>query len=93
MLFSHFLALSTALTPCMVSAALFPKSSQVKTIDAKGFRDVMKENVRLREAIFDLMSYKITDNVHCGLHCALVWGVYTFPCGLFVRSLTIVAIL
>ena len=36
-----------ALTPSLASAALFPKDTLVKQLDAKGFRKAMKENVRL----------------------------------------------
>jgi len=35
------------LTPTFVHAGLFPKSSLVKMIDAKEFREVMKLNVRV----------------------------------------------
>ncbi|KAI1790266.1 hypothetical protein LXA43DRAFT_1017218 [Ganoderma leucocontextum] len=37
-------ALVVALTPSLASAALFPKDTLVKQIDAKGFRKAMKEN-------------------------------------------------
>jgi len=40
----QLLALSLALAPNLVSAAIFPDNSLVKTIDAKGFKDAMKEN-------------------------------------------------
>ena len=50
-MFSQFLALSIALAPSAVSAALFPKNSQVKNLDAKGFRKAMEENVRVRTVI------------------------------------------
>ena len=39
------LALTLALTPSLASAALFPKDTLVKMIDAKEFKKVMKENV------------------------------------------------
>jgi len=43
---SHLLAfiLSLALAPCLTSAAIFPKDTLVKSIDAKSFRKVMREN-------------------------------------------------
>lgn len=37
-------ALAVALTPSLASAALFPKDTLVKQLDAKGFRKAMKEN-------------------------------------------------
>ncbi|KAI0730975.1 hypothetical protein C8Q76DRAFT_793086 [Earliella scabrosa] len=40
----RWFALVVALTPSLASAALFPKDSLVKQIDAKGFKKVMKEN-------------------------------------------------
>ena len=48
MLLSQWLAVTVALAsaPNFVSAALFPKDSLVKMIDAKGFKKAMKENVR-----------------------------------------------
>jgi protein disulfide-isomerase A6 len=43
----HLLTLTLALVPSYVSAALYPKNSQVKMIDARGFKNAMKENVRV----------------------------------------------
>ncbi|KAN0128743.1 thioredoxin protein disulfide isomerase [Lactarius tabidus] len=40
----HLLTLTLALVPSYVSAALYPKNSQVKMIDARGFKNAMKEN-------------------------------------------------
>ncbi|KAH9968412.1 hypothetical protein BGW80DRAFT_1338369 [Lactifluus volemus] len=40
----HLLAFTLTLVPSLVSAALYPRDSLVKTIDTKGFRNVMKEN-------------------------------------------------
>ena len=37
--------LAIALAPALVSAALFPKDTKVKQLDAKGFRKMMKQNV------------------------------------------------
>lgn len=45
MLLPQLLTLTLALAPALVSAALFPKESLVKMIDAKGFKKAMKENV------------------------------------------------
>ena len=45
MLFSQLLALSLALSPSVVSAALFPENTLVKMLDHKGFKNAMKENV------------------------------------------------
>lgn len=45
------LALTLALTPSLASAALFPKDTLVKMLDAKEFKKVMKENV---STIYDL---------------------------------------
>lgn len=39
------LALSLALAPSLASAAIFPKDSQVKMLNAKGFKQAMKANV------------------------------------------------
>lgn len=41
----HWFALGLALTPSLASAALFPKDTLVKQIDAKDFKKAMKENV------------------------------------------------
>ncbi len=49
----HWFALTLALTPSLASAALFSKDSLVKQLDPKGFRKVMKENVR---ALVQLLS-------------------------------------
>ena len=46
MLLPQLLALTLALAPAFVSAALFPKDSMVKQVDAKGFKKMLKENVR-----------------------------------------------
>ncbi|CAL1714404.1 unnamed protein product [Somion occarium] len=45
MLLSNLFAVSLALTPSLVSAALFSKDSLVKSIDPKGFREALKENI------------------------------------------------
>jgi protein disulfide-isomerase A6 len=47
MLSAHlqFLALTLALAPSLASAAIFPSNSQVKILDVKGFKKVMKTNV------------------------------------------------
>lgn len=80
MLFSQFLALSVALAPTAVSAALFPKSSQVKNIDAKGFRKAMGENVRLTLSVLYFgRLFMFADDFYRGLHCALVWCEFAFP--------------
>ena len=42
----HWFAVALALTPSLASAALFPKDTLVKQIDAREFKKVMKENVR-----------------------------------------------
>lgn len=47
MLFTQLLALSLALSPNVVTAALFPENTLVKMIDHKGFKNAMKENVRM----------------------------------------------
>ncbi|THH27150.1 hypothetical protein EUX98_g7025 [Antrodiella citrinella] len=44
MLLPDLLFLSLLVAPSMVSAALFPKNSQVKFIDSKGFKKIMKQN-------------------------------------------------
>lgn len=41
----HLLTLTLALVPSFVSAAIYPKNSMVKMIDAKGFKNALKENV------------------------------------------------
>ncbi|KAH9066919.1 hypothetical protein EDB87DRAFT_1588962 [Lactarius vividus] len=40
----HLLALTLALVPSFVTAALYPKDSLVKMINTKGFRNALKEN-------------------------------------------------
>ncbi|TBU45416.1 hypothetical protein BD309DRAFT_956311 [Dichomitus squalens] len=40
----YWFALAVALTPSLSSAAIFPKDTLVKMIDAKGFKDAMKAN-------------------------------------------------
>ncbi|KAI0794232.1 hypothetical protein C8Q74DRAFT_1247535 [Fomes fomentarius] len=40
----HWFAFALALTPSLASAALFPKDSLVKQLDAKAFKKVMKDN-------------------------------------------------
>ncbi|TCD67389.1 hypothetical protein EIP91_012424 [Steccherinum ochraceum] len=45
MLLPDVLLISLVLAPSMVSAALFPKNTQVKFIDQKGFKKIMKQNV------------------------------------------------
>ena len=42
---SQLFVLSLAVTPSVVSAALFPEVSLVKMIDHKGFKQAMKQNV------------------------------------------------
>jgi protein disulfide-isomerase A6 len=44
MLIQQILALTLALAPSLASAAIFPKDSRVKMLDAKGFKKVMKRN-------------------------------------------------
>jgi len=44
MLFPHIFALTLALAPSLASAAIFPKDSHVKMLDAKGFKRAMKKN-------------------------------------------------
>ena len=46
MLFNQLLALSLAISPSLVSAAIFPENTLVKMLDHKGFKNAMKENVR-----------------------------------------------
>ena len=52
--------------PTFVSAGLFPKSSLVKMIDAKGFREIMKLNVSVMALL----------HLHASFHC----GVSIVPC-------------
>lgn len=47
MLLTDYFLLSLVLAPSLASAALFPKNSQVKFIDQKGFKKIMKQNVRV----------------------------------------------
>ncbi len=49
--------LVVALTPSLASAALFPKDTLVKQIDAKGFKKAMKENVCASPTSFHLLHY------------------------------------
>ena len=48
MLLLQIIAFTLALAPSLASAAIFPKDSQVKMIDAKGFKKAMKQNVSSR---------------------------------------------
>jgi protein disulfide-isomerase A6 len=41
-----------ALSPALAYAALFPKSSKVKVVDAKGFKKAMEVNVSTVELSF-----------------------------------------
>ena len=45
MLLPHLLALTLVLAPLLASAAIFPKGTHVKMLDAKGFKKAMKRNV------------------------------------------------
>lgn len=56
MLSPQLLALAFAMTPSLVSAALFPPDSLVKMIDAQGFKKVMKANVGLIKSFLDSTS-------------------------------------
>lgn len=51
MLLPQLLVLTLAVGPAVVQAALFPKDSLVKMLDAKGFRKMMKQNVRRRACV------------------------------------------
>jgi len=44
MLSSQLFSLTLALAPSLVSAAIFPSDTQVKMLDAKGFKEAMKRN-------------------------------------------------
>lgn len=46
MLLPQLLAVYVALAPVFVSAALYPKDTLVKQLDAKGWKKAMKANVR-----------------------------------------------
>lgn len=48
MMLPKLLALSLAVAPNLVNAAIFPQDSLVKMLDHKGFKQAMKENVRLQ---------------------------------------------
>ena len=43
----HWIPFVVALTPSLASAALFPSDTVVKMLDAKDWKKVMKENVRI----------------------------------------------
>lgn len=58
MLWPQALALTLALVPSLVSAAIFPPNTKVKMLDATSFHKVMKKNVRMRRCVH-------------GLHCTL----------------------
>ena len=53
MMLPQLLAVTLALaaTPQLASAAIFPKNTKVKMIDAKGFREAMNQNVRLKPSV------------------------------------------
>lgn len=48
MMLPKLLALSLAVAPNLVNAAIFPQDSLVKMLDHKGFKQAMKENVSLQ---------------------------------------------
>jgi hypothetical protein len=45
MLLFQIFAITLALAPSLTSAAIFPKDTHVKMLDAKGFKRAMKKNV------------------------------------------------
>lgn len=63
------------LVPKFVHAGLFPKSSLVKMIDAKEFKEVMKLNVRVVYMLRGLSHCKITANQLGRFRSAMVWGM------------------
>lgn len=60
----HWFAFTLALTPSLASAALFPKDTLVKQIDAKGFKQAMKENVCLPILSFRSLGASDVDHLH-----------------------------
>jgi protein disulfide-isomerase A6 len=45
MFLTQMLAFTLILAPSLASAAIFPKDSHVKMLDAEGFKRAMKKNV------------------------------------------------
>ena len=75
MMLPQLLALSLALAPNLVNAAIFPKDTLVKMLDHKGFKQAMKENVRndttqLNSTCPDILH---PDDLCCCVCCAMVW--------------------
>lgn len=60
MMLPKLLALSLAVAPNLVNAAIFPQDSLVKMLDHKGFKQAMKENVRLQK--YDLCISDTNEN-------------------------------
>jgi len=58
MLSSQLFSLTLALAPSLVSAAIFPSDTQVKMLDAKGFKEAMKRNVSEFDSILVNVSLK-----------------------------------
>lgn len=54
MLTGQLLALTLAMVPALVSAAIFPADTTVKMLDAKSFKKVMKVNVGFRRMLLFL---------------------------------------
>lgn len=75
MLWPQALALALALVPSLASAAIFPKNSKVKMLDATSFHKVMKKNVRMRCSLHgpDHMLNKTIGIEHGRVRGALVW--------------------
>jgi hypothetical protein len=78
MLSPKILTLAFALTPSLVSAALFPPDSLVKVIDAKGFKKAMKANVGLVDFTWTrgMIITICSGNKYGGFRCTVVWCTF-----------------
>ena len=73
----QLLALTLAIAPAAVSAGLFPSNSLVKHLDAKGFRQALKENVRTGTHSFPPpFADTPPANERDSLRSTMVWSAY-----------------
>lgn len=72
---TKLLAVSLAVAPSLVSAALFPKDSLVKMSSPKEFKAIMKENVRLPHVVrFGYNLMMIVDHQCLRVRRTVVWS-------------------
>jgi protein disulfide-isomerase A6 len=67
-------ALTLALAPSLASAAIFPKDTHVKMLDAKSFKKAMKKNVsHINVCHWLVLNAKVLGNKRCRVCRAMVW--------------------